>query len=332
MVQQGQRRLVVRRRTFGKEQCLTISSTRTSGLVLLFLLAIISGGTGCRRTSLPGKAQPEEAVTAGGAQSRVVKQGIRFEEVALPRENGKAGKLWVYLPDPLPQKKIGCVVIAPAGTRLFHGIGLGEGDRAEHLPYARAGFAVVAYEIDGPLEGEQPIPGQVSDAGRAFVQADAGLANAQAALLYVATRLPMVDPNRLYVAGHSSAATLALTVAESEPTIRGCIAFSPCTDVEGRLGQDTLSELETSAPGMRSVLARTSPKNNAARLRCPLFLFHAKDDNNVPISESETFVSLVKQNNQLVKFVRAPSGGHYDGMISQGIPQAIQWLKALPTK
>jgi hypothetical protein len=29
-----------------------------------------------------------------------------------------------------------------------------EEDRAEHLPYAREGFAVVAYTLDGPVSGD----------------------------------------------------------------------------------------------------------------------------------------------------------------------------------
>ena len=32
-----------------------------------------------------------------------------------------------------------------------------------------------------------------------------------------------------------------------------------------------------------------------------------------------------------VKLLTVASGGHHDSMITQGIPAAIQWLKALPT-
>jgi hypothetical protein len=34
--------------------------------------------------------------------------------------------------------------IAHAGALLYHGITLAEGDRPEHLPYVRAGFAIIA--------------------------------------------------------------------------------------------------------------------------------------------------------------------------------------------
>ena len=59
-------------------------------------------------------------------------------------------------------------------------------------------------------------------------------------------------------------------------------------------------------------------------------MFQAQDDENVPISESITFVNEVKKTNPNVTFVQVPRGGHYNAMIQEGIPKAIQWLKALP--
>src|SRR5436190_14838996 len=78
--------------------------------------------------------------------------GVKCSEVKLYREGVRSPmRLWVYLPDPLPTAKLPCILIAPAGSRMFHGMALADGDRAEHLPYVKRDFAVIAYEIDGPL-------------------------------------------------------------------------------------------------------------------------------------------------------------------------------------
>src|SRR5579871_2614816 len=83
------------------------------------------------------------------AASQPLAPGVSFTEVMLPRP--KPARLWIYLPSPPPAGKLPCVVIAPSGSALFSGMKLQDGDRAEHLPYVRAGFAVIAYDIDGPI-------------------------------------------------------------------------------------------------------------------------------------------------------------------------------------
>ncbi len=299
-------------------------------LLQLVVLALLTG-TGCRSQS-PITIDVKHAPPPSVSGSKLITPGVRFEEVQVPRENGLKSRLWVYLPDPLPKTKIPCVVIAPAGTRLFHGIGLGDGDRPEHIPYVRAGMAVVAYEIDGALdEKDSENERAMLDAAGAFMRAEAGLANARSAIEYATTRTPAVDPKRIYTAGHSSAATLSLLTAENDERVAACIAYAPCSDVEARLGPEGIQAFNTFIPGFASSITRSSPKNRAPKLRCPLFLFHANDDSNVPVSETAAFAAQVKQTNHLVTFVHVPTGGHYDPMVSQGIPQAIQWLQALPS-
>jgi len=62
-------------------------------------------------------------------------------------------------------------------------------------------------------------------------------------------------------------------------------------------------------PDFGAFIDRTAPINGAARLRCPLFLFHAQDDKNVSISESIAFVNEVRKTNPNVTFVQAQRGG-----------------------
>ena len=123
----------------------------------------------------------------------------------------------LYLPTGQhPPHSLPCVFIAPAGTRLLHGSALGEADSPEHLPYARAGFAVLAYELSGDLpndSGGALTFNQLKSPVQQFMAADGGLANARAAVDFVLAKVPEVNPAQLYAAGHSSAATMALDAA-----------------------------------------------------------------------------------------------------------------------
>ena len=108
---------------------------------------------------------------------------------------------------------------------------LADGDVAEHLPYARAGYAVLAFDVDGMLANRQnPTPEAIFEAAGRFQAAQAGLVNAHIALEYVLAKVPEVDPKRITVAGHSSAGTLAVLFAEHEPRLRSCLAYAPVDD------------------------------------------------------------------------------------------------------
>jgi dipeptidyl aminopeptidase/acylaminoacyl peptidase len=206
-------------------------------------------------------------------------------------------------------------------------MGLGEADQPEHYPYAQAGMVVVAFELDGPVDDlETASNAEIRAAYDRFVAAGAGIVNARNAFLYASTQIPAVDPNRIYIAGHSSAATLALLSAAHEPRLAGAIAYAPCTDLLGRYGIAAY-QLAMVLPDCRSFLAAGSPVNHVARIRSPVFLFHAEDDSNVPIDESRRFADKLRAAGGKLAFRTVPSGDHYDSMIDQGVPQAIEWLR-----
>ncbi len=255
---------------------------------------------------------------------RIVQPGVMFHLVKVPSITGTMN-LWIYLPEK-STTPVGCVLIAPAGTPLVCGNRVGNDSTKELLPYAQQGFAVIGYDIDGPWQNEDPSNDEVKQALTAFKKADAGVGNTQIALNYALKKIPSIDARRIYTAGHSSAATLSLLAAMKEPKIRGCIAYAPCTDVEKRLAKG-LPSLETMVPGTTAFIRDSSPKNHAANLRCPVFLFHCEDDANVPFSETERFVLELKKTNASVTFARAKTGGHYMPMLTEGIPQGISWLK-----
>ena len=205
---------------------------------------------------------------------------------------------------------------------------LGDGDRDEHLPWVRKGFSVVAFEVEGPLP-DHPTNAQARQAIDEFTAANAGIDDAKAAFDYAASRLE-VDPKRIYIVGHSSAATLALQAAEHDPRLAGCVAFAPACNLTDRLSQ-AASALEKLHPGTMAFLQEVSPDRHAADLACPTLLFSARDDTNVPSSSVVAFGTQLQQTNHRIKVITVNSGGHYQSMIDRGIPAAIDFLQSLTT-
>jgi dipeptidyl aminopeptidase/acylaminoacyl peptidase len=306
-------------------------------LVLAILLSLL-GALGCNRDAGPAKpATPAAAPTPppaaapavtttvasdfGAAQA--IKPGILFREATLQR--GKLPmKVWLYVPEKAVGK-LPLVLVPPAGSTLIAGMDLGDGDRAEHFPYAAAGFAVASFEIDGPVPQNSPDP-VIFEGAKRFRDSRAGIDNAKAALDFVLTKEPNIDPDRIFVAGHSSAGTLSLLVAENDPRIKACIAYCAVSDVEARLG-GLKAVIERAIPGYGSFLHESSPKTHADKLKCPVFLFYAKDDSNVRPSQTTDFAAQLKATNSAVTVESVAHGDHYESMIRDGIPKGIAWLR-----
>ena len=308
----------------------------------LFTLAasLLLGGCGASEVAAPAYVKPQAAPALGAGTplalpKTVLPVGVtpiksaQFHQVVLTRGEGKS-KLWIYRPLPIPKAKVPCVLIAPAGTDLAQGIALGDGDRDEHYPYVRAGMVVVAYELDGQSARGNDSDAETIRTAREFMAADGGLKNAQDALDYALANVPEVDPSRIYVAGHSSAATVALHVAQNEPRVAACLAYAPATDLRSGMNAGLFRALGAEIDGYDAFLDGYSPQPNAAKLQCPLFLFHADDDQTIPKAEVTAFADAVRATNSKLTFYEVKSGGHYDSMISQGVPQGISWLRALP--
>jgi dienelactone hydrolase len=262
------------------------------------------------------------------APGRRLQAGVKVHEQTVIRD-GVPMRVWVYLPETPSAPKLPCVLIAPAGSPLFIGNGLGAGDRTEHLPYVKAGFAVVAFELDGDVPDlKRASDPQLVGAASAFRKAEAGVANLRTAMDFATQKVPVVDPDRFYTAGHSSAGTFALLAASKEPRVKGAIAYAPCTDVVQRLakGMPIFSKL---MPWLPDFARDTSPLTVVADIKCPVFLFHAADDSNVPITETTTFAAELKKTNQRVTFAQVPRGEHYNSMIQEGIPKGIEWLQTI---
>ncbi len=217
---------------------------------------------------------------------------------------GLNGVLWHYGPKEIAKgTKLPCVLIAPAGSTLLTGMELGDGDATEHIPYLKAGFAVIAYSLDGPSLSNPPdIP-----AYEAYSQARGGLVNARNALEY-AIQQPEIDPKRIFVAGHSSAGTVALLFASHEKRLAGCVAYAPCSDFQARLPVPFVRALGSQLPKLPEFIVQTSPRTHETRMQCPVMVFHAADDSNVPVTESREYVARLTAAGKDVTFVEVPTG------------------------
>lgn len=283
----------------------------------------------------------------GGAQARLAPLSKRVEErLAKPvkatgqqKFDGATRYEWqvagaegvnrvrIYIPDAPIRKPVPIVLVAPAGSNCITGNQL-EGDyTAEYLPYAQAGFAVVSYSVSGEMP-ENASDREVLHAMQVFRKAEGGVADAMVSLNMALKKHPQLDEKSVFTAGHSSAGTISLGVAAYEPRIKGCIAYAPATDLIGRLGrrgQAIIANVE----GEEDFLNRVSPVHLVKKIKCPVYLFGAEDDGNVPFEETQRFAKSLAESNKGVTFESASSGGHYDSMIRAGIPNGIKWLKKI---
>jgi fermentation-respiration switch protein FrsA (DUF1100 family) len=267
---------------------------------------------------------------------KVFTRDIDYHEVDLEWDVGKPMKLYIYVPKGTHKNgTLPCVFEAPAGTNMLHGAGIGSAEEsATYLPFLKEGMVTVSYSIDGHLPfGVTPNDGArymqaLAGAYKSFVASDAGVKNGQAAIDYVLGRFPLVDREKIYTWGHSSAATLALLLAAKDPRVKRCIAMAPVTSLKSRLGELVAEpRLKKLFPGIDDYLRTGSPDTYLKSLKCKVFLAHAKDDDNVPFAESQGFVKDHKGQGGDILFLEMPRGGHYTEMLELGMPEAIKWLK-----
>ena len=267
---------------------------------------------------------------AGGVIS--LPSGVRHHTVNWAGEQDNAGfemTLRIYMPpgDHVPGS-LPCVFVPPAGTNLMMGNSLDGSDyHDETEPYAKAGMIAVSYSLDGQCDIETATDTQFREAYLQFRAACAGVVNARNALEYVLANVPEVDSQRLFTAGHSSAGNVSILFAAHEPRLRACIAYAPAVDVESELAEVANDPAAAFVlPKIADFLKQSSPRTHISKLKAPMYLFHAMDDQNTPYGNTSNFANDLKQVGGQIEFVAAQSGGHYESML-RAIPGAIEWLK-----
>lgn len=265
---------------------------------------------------------------APDASFKTVESGVSRANVIVQLPNGGSMALWVYQPDPLPSGKVPCVFIAPAGTRLVHGKQLGPGDQDEHIPWVKAGFAVVAYELSGDPGSDDATNVQMKAAAEEFRQAKSGLTNARVAMAYAKEKLSFVDPRRFYTAGHSSAGTMAMYVAVMDPQVSAVAAFMPAVDVRAWLGPQGINVIQQSkiVPNAGEYVTRISPTTYIDRISQPVFLAYVGNDDPGITKPAEKFCQEMREKGKDITTLRIPTGDHYNSMIDDALPMAVDWL------
>lgn len=236
----------------------------------------------------------------------------------------------LYLPSGTHERgSLPCVMIAAAGTTLLEGNGCyDESYQSETIPYVQEGFAVLGYSLDGLPASDKPSNLEIKAAYNQFRAAHAGLVNSRNALEFLLQKVPVINRERIFTAGHSSAGTLSLLFAEHESRLAGCIAYAPCVDVEKRLADYISNPLvEVLLPEVDQFVRQQSPLRHVKTLKCPVFLFHAEGDTNAPPAESRDFTARLTALGVPCHLESVPDGDHYNSMLEEGIPRGIVWLR-----
>lgn len=245
------------------------------------------------------------------------------EQNMIPSKPGVGGHMYVLLPPGNhAQASIPCLLVAPAGTNLLTGANTGPFFES-HLPYLRAGFAIMDYELDGAPDYETE-PGEAT---RAFIDSQAGLVNSRNVIDFVLQKMPMVNPKQIFAVGHSSGGTHVLLLGEHDKRLAGVVAYAAVCKVPERIPAFMARMVAGNDARIGDFLTQSSPHTHAARMNCPVLLCHAEDDTNVPVSDSREMHALLQAAGKRSELIITPTGDHYQEMLDQCVPKGIQWLQ-----
>ena len=245
------------------------------------------------------------------------------EQYAIPSKPGIGGKMYVLLPPgDHAVGSIPCLLAAPAGTNLMTGANTGTFFES-HIPYLEAGFAIMDYELDGSPDYAE----NESDATRAFIDSQAGLVNSRNVIDFIQQKMPMVNPKQIFAVGHSSGGSHVLLLGEHDTRLAGVVAYAACCDISNRIPSFLAKMMSHSEKRIGDFLIQSSPNTHAARMNCPVLLCHAKDDSNVPVSDSQEMHKLLLAAGKKSELHITDDGDHYDEMLDQCVPVGIEWMK-----
>ncbi len=271
---------------------------------------------------VPSFPTPGELREVGG-------KGVRFYDLSTSGDGpGEAMQFRVYLPaGEASPGSLSCVLVPPAGSNLLSGLSLDGGDyHDEALPYAKAGMVVINYSIDGAVADDENTD-EIKEGYEAFRAAGAGVINGRNAMELVKETLPQVNPEKIFSAGHSSAGTLSLLLASHLSELAGAVAYAPICDLDrdyGELADDLSVRLQY--PRISSFIVRSSPITHVEAIEVPVFLFFAKDDERVSLEDGRSFARQIEDRGGDSDVATVSAGGHYNSMITDGIPRGIEWM------
>jgi dienelactone hydrolase len=223
-------------------------------------------------------------------------------------------QLRVFMPalKDLPEHAPGsltCVLIPSGGPDFFHGYAVKPVEQLdEFFPYVSAGMVVVHFSTDGELphaeyKNKTYFWDDSEAAFRKFAAADGGCENARFAMEFVRQKLPMVHPGRIYIAGQFSGGSVALQYAAREPRLAGCLAYTPCVDFQKQIERNKIPAIRQDfIKLLQDFSAQNSPAVLVQKIRCPVYLFHTKQDEEFPFEDTQQFSAHLKASNARVVF------------------------------
>jgi dipeptidyl aminopeptidase/acylaminoacyl peptidase len=262
----------------------------------------------------PASALPDLATERAAHRTRLIRRGPSPQEYV--REIPPPGVRQVLYPSGSLRlaawitQDLGDGKKHPAVVYLHGGFAFGADDWEDTIPYREAGFVVMT----PMLRGENGNPGEHE---WWYGEID----DAVAAGRYVAAQ-PYVDPDRIFVAGHSSGAAEAMLAALMPSPFKAAASFG------GYVDQSTF----TDDPQWRKLLPYDltdgreawlrSPIHYAASLRCPLYAFVGADDS-IAQSRLDEFVRFAQSAEKDCRRIILP-GDHHTSK-----PEAIRQSIAL---
>jgi dipeptidyl aminopeptidase/acylaminoacyl peptidase len=160
--------------------------------------------------------------------------------------------------------------------------------------------------------------------GKTFVALDNGMKREDSvrdigALLDWIAAQPDLDASRVLVEGGSYGGYMALAVATRYGEriagtidvvgVANFVSFLENTE-SYRRDLRRVEYGDERDPAMREFLVRSSPVNNADRIKAPLFVVHGRNDPRVPYTEAEQIVAAARKNGVPVWYLLADNEGH----------------------
>lgn len=212
----------------------------------------------------------------------------------LVRFDAPVGKLAAYVtPDPRDGKKHPAIVWITGGdsnsvSEMWEPKPRSNDQSAS--PYRKAGVVTMFPSLRGGNDNPGRREGYLGEVDDIVAAAN-----------YLAT-LPYVDPDRIYLGGHSTGGTIAMLVAESTSVFRAVFAFGPVTN-PNNYG----SSLIYHAPDNAKETALRSPIRWMDAVKRPLFVLEGAADGNM-----QDLQEMAKANkNPLIRFLPVPKKSHF---------------------
>jgi len=205
----------------------------------------------------------------------------------------------------------------PAVIFLHGGFEFGAADWDMAVPYWQSGFVVMA----PMLRGENGQPGAFSFL---YDEVDDVLAAAQHL-----SQQPAVDPDHIYLAGHSAGATLVLLAIEASSRFRAAAAFDGSPDQQllyngsaGRSGNHR--EVVFDTQDLRELQMR-SPLAYVASVKSPVRVFYSYEAAPLNQQSSKRFAALARQHGIDARAIRV--WGSHMSHVARAMPQSIAFFK-----